>query len=160
MPLTTMTLSCKSLQMSSSYFMMFCKDVSRVPCSGNVRADSDAVSADDLVCVLLVCAFRSRLGQCVAIREQFPDARCCCCASCDCCWSLLADVLTWSPAACHCELPAEPKSQNIAIRCKHFLIHVHVSQCETVLRNHRFAGRLRSKSATFSSLLALCTRSL
>ena len=78
------------------------------------------VSADDVVCLLTVCTYRSRFGQWVAIRnnaEQFPDARCRCCGSCDCYGSLLADFRTWSLAVCRCELTAEPKSQNIATTC-------------------------------------------
>ena len=57
---------------------------------------------------------------------------------------MLADFWTWSPAACL--LNRSPRtSPLLAIRSKHFLIHAHVSPCETVLCNHCFAERLRSQ---------------
>ena len=70
--------------------------------------------------------FASRFGQWVAIRgnvEQFPDARCCC--------GSFDDV----PEHRHYLPPT------LNISC----IHIHVSQRETMLRNHCFAKRFRSQ---------------
>ena len=66
--------------------------------------------------------------------EQFPDACCGCCGSCSCsccCRFLLADAGTWSPAACRCELTAEPKSQNIVTVIIHFRHFLH--PCSRIL---------------------------
>ena len=96
-----------------------------------------------------------------------PDACFGYCGSCSCsccCRFLLADAWTWSPAACRCELTAEPKSQNIAtvvIHLKHF--HHRMFTCPNVRQCFAITALLSGfvpQSATCSSLLTQCTRNL
>ena len=110
-----------------------------------------------------VWTFRCQFGPCVKTEimqrkrllwhpEQFPDACCCCWGSCSCsccCRLLLADAWTWSPAACRCELTAEPKVTEhrplLSFTLYIFSIHVRASQRETMLCSHCFAERFRSQ---------------
>ena len=84
-----------------------------------------------------------------------------CCGSCSCfccCGFLLADFWTWSPAACCCELTTEPKKKNIAATCSSSIFtYPNVRQCFAITV---LLSSFVSKSATFSSLLTLRTRSL